>query len=336
MLRLQSALAVLLLLSACKTEPAATEPAAPAAKEAQPAAAPAAAAPVAMPVPAPINVRDAGLATPESVLYDETADVYLVSNINGAPDAVDNNGFISKVSPEGKVLELKWIAGGEKGVKLDAPKGTAIVGDVLWVADIKTLRMFDAKTGAPKGEVKIPKATFLNDVVAGKDGAVYVSDTGVKTGKDGFVPTGSDAVYVVKPGKKLKAEALIAKKDLGGPNGLAFVGDALVVNTLTSGEVFALDQAGKRTDMPKPPTGGLDGIVPLAAGGFLVSSWGGQKIYKSKTDGYDVVASDLEAPADIGFDAKHRRILVPLFTKNELVLLPFGEPGQSDKVSSVK
>ena len=46
----------------------------------------------------------------------------------------------------------------------------------LYVADLDTVRMFDAKTGAAKGEVKIPGATFLNDIAT--DGkVVYVSDS---------------------------------------------------------------------------------------------------------------------------------------------------------------
>ena len=42
-----------------------------------------------------IEVTDVGFQTPESVLHDTTADVYLVSNINGAPAEKDDNGFIS-------------------------------------------------------------------------------------------------------------------------------------------------------------------------------------------------------------------------------------------------
>jgi hypothetical protein len=55
-----------------------------------------------------IIVEDVGFATPESVEYYAAEDVYLVTNINGSPFAVDDNGFISKISPDGKVLDLKW------------------------------------------------------------------------------------------------------------------------------------------------------------------------------------------------------------------------------------
>src|ERR1700753_4027392 len=123
-----------------------------------------------------------GLSTPESVLYDADNDRYLVSNINGKPDAKDNNGFISVLSPDGTVSTLKWIEGGKDKVKLDAPKGSGIANGVLYVADISVVRQFDLKTGAPKGDIAIPGSTFLNDVAVGPDGKVYVTDTGVKVG----------------------------------------------------------------------------------------------------------------------------------------------------------
>src|SRR5665213_477048 len=93
----------------------------------------------------------AGFQTPESVLYDDGADRYLVSNINGDPGKADNNGYISDVSPDGKITTEKWIAGGANKVTLNAPKGTGIANGVLYVADIDNVRMFDMKTGASKG-----------------------------------------------------------------------------------------------------------------------------------------------------------------------------------------
>src|SRR5690349_9274043 len=111
----------------------------------------------------PLSITE-GFSTPESVLYDADSDVYLVSNINGAPAGVDDNGYITKVSPDGKIAEAKWIDGAKDTIKLDAPKGMAIANGVLYVADITNVRMFDAKTGEPKGDIKIDGSTFLNDI----------------------------------------------------------------------------------------------------------------------------------------------------------------------------
>jgi len=165
-----------------------------------------------------VIVKDVGLKTPESVLYVPEEDIYLVSNVNGPATAVDGNGFISKISPDGKVLELKWIDGGKPGTKLDAPKGLAIAGDVLYVADIKWVRLFDRKTGKPIGNVGVGGATFLNDVSPNTNGkGVWISDSGMKFGDKGAEATNSDGVFVVT---NMQAKAVKKDKGMGWPNGL--------------------------------------------------------------------------------------------------------------------
>jgi sugar lactone lactonase YvrE len=286
--------------------PPPTAPAAPAASEA-----PAAPAAPAKPAPA-LSLHDQGFNTPESVLYDAKNDVYLVSNINGSPTATDNNGYISRVAPDGSKVEAKWIEAGKNGVKLDAPKGSVIVSGTLYVADITRLRTFDADSGKPKGDIALPGCTFANDVASGPDGKVYVSDSGIKFDDKGNpVPTKSDAVYVVDKGK---AKTLAKGDDLGHPNGLLWSGDALWVVTFGTGEIYSLDKAGKKADAQKLPKGALDGIVALADGTYLVSSWEASGVYRGKPGGdWTLALTDLKAPADIGYDTKRSRVLVPLF-----------------------
>ena len=264
-----------------------------------------------------VTWKDVGLATPESVLYDEVNDLYLVSNINGKPLDADNNGFISKLSPDGKVETLKWIEAGKNKVTLNAPKGLAFLGETLYVADLDTVRMFDRKSGAPQGEVKVPGATFLNDLAATSDGRILVSDSGLKATAKGFEPTGTDAVYQIDKAKKLTP---IAKsKDLGGPNGLFPQGDKTWVVTFGSGELYALDAKGKKTEAQKLPKGSLDGIVVLQGGDFLISSWEGSAVYRGKPGGeFTAIVEDVSSPADIGYDGKRARVLVPLFEKGEV------------------
>jgi hypothetical protein len=334
MIRTLSASATILALfvAACEEEPppqvppapTATAPvavtAAPATVTAEPtaSAAPAPTTPPEPVKPAPaLSIKD--VSTPESVLYDAKNDVYLVSNINGGPSAADNNGFISRISPDGSKVELKWIEAGKKGVKLDAPKGSTIVGDTLYVADITRLRMFDATSGKAKGEVALPGCTFANDVTSGPDGKIYVSDTGITIDEKGITPTKSDAVYVVEKGK---AKPLAKSEDLGHPNGLLWSGDKLWVVSFGSGEIYSLDKAGKKADAQKLPKGQLDGIVS-SGDSLLVSSWEAQGIFKGKPGGnWDLVLPGLKAPADIGLDTKRGRVLVPLFQDNAIEAYP--------------
>ncbi|MGC4066586.1 MAG: hypothetical protein QM784_18520 [Polyangiaceae bacterium] len=123
--------ATFVMAAACEpaTPPAAPPPPPPpppvAAAPATPAAsapAPATEAPKAQ-IPAAIVVKDAALKTPESVLYDAEADVYLVSNINGKPTEADDNGTIAKLDPEGKVIDAAFIDGAKKENQAQCSQG---------------------------------------------------------------------------------------------------------------------------------------------------------------------------------------------------------------------
>ncbi|MFT3766900.1 MAG: SMP-30/gluconolactonase/LRE family protein [Minicystis sp.] len=283
-------------------EPPPAAPAAPAASTAAPGSPRRAA-------PSPVATFT-GFAKPESVLYDAANDRYLVSNINGTPGAEDNNGFISVLSPDGRVTNLKWIEGGKNKVRLDAPTGSAIANGVLYVADLKTVRMFDLATGAPKGDIAIPGTTLLNDVAAAPDGKVYVSDSGIEIGASGNLQatTGTDAVYVIEKGKP---RALAKTTGLHIPNGLAWTGKGLVVCSSGAPEVFRLDDKGEKRDVTTAPGGRLDGLISLGDS-LLVSSHEASAVLRGKLGGtFEVVIPDQKSPADIGYDTKRGRILVP-------------------------
>lgn len=260
----------------------------------------------------PITVKDAGLSTPESVLYDAQTDMYLVSNINGSPLDVDGNGFISRLKPDGTVSDLKWIDGEAEGVTLNAPKGLALLGDTLYVADIDTVRMFDRKSGSPKGEVALEGATFVNDL-ASADGGVWATDSGLTPA---FKPSGSDAVYWID-GDTHAVKAVAKSEDLGHPNGLLVSGDKVWVVTFGTGAIYELGTDGKKVEEHKLPNGQLDGIVAVGDGTVLISSWGAKAVYRGQPGGpYEAVIENVESPADIGWDSKRHRVLIPLFNGN--------------------
>lgn len=276
----------------------------------------AAAATTETPTPADgrVVVKD-GFSTPESVLYDAANDVYIVSNINGGPAAADDNGYLAKVTPDGAVT--KWIDGASPDVKLDAPKGSAIVGGLLYVADITVVRVFDVATGAQKPDIAIPGATFLNDVAASGDG-ILVTDSGFDAS---FQPTGADAVYRVA--KEGKVTPVIKDKGLGAPNGVVGFGEQVWYNTFGSGEIVALDAKGQKTSSSKPPKGKLDGLLANeATGEIYISSWEGAVVYKgSGRDSYTEAVTGVKSPADMGWDSKRNKLLIPLFEENQLVIV---------------
>ena len=290
-------------------KPPTSPPVAAAGSAASPAAVPSAQAVRAQPPPV---VRYSGFASPECVLYDAQHDRYLVSNISGGHRNADGDGFISALSPDGAVTSLKLIEGGKNGVKLDAPKGMAIADNVLYVSDIRVVRMFDLASGAPKGEIAIAGATYLNDMAAAPDGRIFVSDSGLKTSGKNFDPTGTDSVWILERGH---AKALAKTPELHHPNGMAWSG-GLVVVASGAPEIYRLDASGAKTDVTTLPAGGLDGVVALGDT-LLVSSGDAAAIYKGKLGGqFDLVLSGQLDASDIGYDTKRGRLLVPHMSAN--------------------
>ncbi len=261
-----------------------------------------------------------GYDTPECVVHDVEADVYLVSNIHGKPLDKDGNGYIARVHPDGS-MDRYWIAGGKNGVMLHAPKGMALAGDVLWVADIDVLRRFDRRTGAPLGEVAIAGATFLNDVSAAPDGTIFCSDSGWDAS---FAPTGTDAIWMIAADAPPVAIAKTA--DLGQPNGVFARDSAVYVVSWRDGTFYEIDRKGRRTDLAKAPTAQLDGLVRVEGEGgkgvYHATSWAGRCIYRfDLMGGVTALPGELEQPADLGFDAGRNQLLVPLFGADRLATI---------------
>lgn len=279
-----------------------------------------------------IDITDVGFMSPESVLMDTVADVYLVSNVNGSPVAKDDNGFISRVNPDGTVAELKWIDGDNPNLTLHGPKGMAIRGDTLFVADINCVRIFNRVTGEAADGECIQGATFLNDLAVGPEGSVFVTDTGLKEGEGGALePSGTDGVYryAFQAGR---AGATVAKgADLGGPNGVAVSSRGIFVVTYRSGEILRFTVDGDKTVVAHQPGWQLDGIVFTNDGGWLFSNWGDSTVYRvsgpASGSKLTKAVTGMESPADIGYDPKRNRVLIPLFNKNEVVIQDLGGEG---------
>lgn len=259
-------------------------------------------------------IADAVFATPESVFWDEQADMYYVSNINGAPAEKDGNGFITRVRPDGTIDTPRWIDGASADVTLHAPKGMAARGDTLWVTDIDTVRAFNRTTGQPIGAHGVEGATFLNDLATAADGTLYVTDMGVDAS---FQPNGRAAIYQVDA----QNVTAVARGDwLNSPNGIIAVDGAIILVPFGGAAVMRVPLDGSAPDtLAVLPGGQLDGVIQTHDGDVLVSSWESSSVYRIDASGnVSVFAADLESPADIGYDARRNRVLVPLFNLNRV------------------
>jgi hypothetical protein len=63
----------------------------------------------------------------------------------------------------------------------------------------------------------------------------------------------------------------------------------------------------------------MDGLVRLGDGSFYVSSWEGQGVYHvTPTGEVHKVLEGIASPADISYDAKRGRLLIPDFNGNKI------------------
>lgn len=262
-------------------------------------------------------IADVGFQGSEAVRYDAADDRYVVTNLGERGPG--NDGFVSLVSPQGEVVELKWIAGGVNGVTLQDPLGLFIRGDEIHVADPKAIHVFDRRTGAPLRTVQVPDAVRLNDLYVTEDGVAYVTDSG--TADD------HGALYRIQADGTV--EAFVARSaDLNRVNGVAVTADGLVVHggLLSDVLTFRDSDTGAIVRELTLPTGRIDGIVALDDGGLLVASQDGHNVYRVSAEGEaSAVAGDIAVPAAIGYDTRRARLLVPQIVASSLTIFDIGQ-----------
>jgi sugar lactone lactonase YvrE len=259
-----------------------------------------------------------GFSIPESARYDPTRDQYFVSNVNAHATAADDNGFIALVSPDGQVVDRRFIAGGQKGVTLHGPKGMALVGDDLWVTDVTVLRRFNRRTGQPGAAVDLAPhgALFLNDVTAAPDGTLFVSDTSLVFPSTGNPTRGNtDRVYRVTPAGAVSIAVADARLD--GPNGVFWDARAnhLLIASIMGKNIYRWSDGGGLQLQAAGP-GGYDGVERLDDATILVSSQDLPGLMTLTASGLSPLIPSVSDVADIGVDTKRRRVAIPRLDPN--------------------
>lgn len=253
-----------------------------------------------------------GFSHPESVDLDIPHQVFYVSNLNGGPLDKDGNGFISKVSRDGKMIQLKWIEGG-----MNAPKGIVQQGYKMWVTDIDRLHEIDTRTGKIVATYDAPGAKFLNDPAVDAAGNVYVSDIALKT------------IWQLKDGKM---SLWYDKPDLMHINGLRVIyGGKLLLagfgggklndddTTDTLGYLMTIDLKTKelKTLGDGRPVGNLDGIERDAHGNFLATDFTNGGLFRIYKDGhFDKLLPLTKGSSDMDAIDKGHTAVIPLMLQD--------------------
>ena len=266
---------------------------------------------------APLSTQKiSGLKMPESVVQATDGRVF-VSEINGF--GVDGDGQISVI----EAGQVKLFAKG-----LDDPKGLAIIGQSLYVADNKRILKL-ALSGTRQGQAEVFAAAtafpvtplFLNDLEADLAGNLYVSDSGDLKGKGG-------AVYQINAQGQVRL--LISgqqDKRILAPNGLLMddTGDVLMVVDFASGILYSYNLATKQLLDIADGFGGGDGVVHHANGSMFVSDWKNGKVFRLDMNGeVTPLAATYQSAADIALTKDEKVLMVPDMKAGELdfIVLP--------------
>lgn len=252
---------------------------------------------------APLPTKITGLKTPESVVQAKDGSIY-ISEINEF--GKDGDGQISKVDKKGNVTVFA------KG--MDDPKGLAIKGDKLYVADKNrvlevsqdgTWQVYGAQMAFPGTPV------FLNDLEFDKLGNLFVSDSGnLKEGGQIYKITKDGLVTVVVDSKN---------PDILAPNGLLNEGrNNLLEVDFESGILYRVNITTGATTKIAEGFGGGDGMVKTKSGKLFISDWKNGVINQLVGGKSRLFKAGYKAAADIALMNDGETLMVPDMKAGEL------------------
>ncbi|MDR3164845.1 MAG: hypothetical protein LBU13_04640 [Synergistaceae bacterium] len=256
------------------------------------------------------------ISNPESVFFDADENCLWVAN-TGDGSGTAKDGFISKISPDGKVIAEKFTKEGLAG-----PRGTWVTKGFVYTAEVNALVKIDKKTGEviARYPAKSEGPQQLNDIAEGPDGVIYFSDLQ------------GDKIWTINGGS---AEIWLETPDLTWPNGLRVEGGKMYVSPWGHGDetwatqvlshLLVVDLATKKVSSvgDKVRHGYMDGLVRLDNGHFVVTNWwDGKVIIIDSTTTQNVAEMTLEqSTGDIFYADSLKTLFVPIGNSSKLVAL---------------
>ncbi|MFV0270772.1 MAG: hypothetical protein ACK5HZ_03680 [Macellibacteroides fermentans] len=203
----------------------------------------------------------------EGIALDAGGEFLYVSNTIGNPMEKDGKGSISKVSLDGKVINLDWVTSG-----MNAPKDIQVFKNLIYIADLDEVLVIDADQSKITQRIHIDGTTLLHNIAIDTNGIVYVSD--LFAGKVYRIEDGKPTLYI---------------DNLGYAAGLLSLGTDLYV--LTAGNLIKVDKNKKMTTISTGMDHRMNGIQMVNDKEFVVTSWGGI-MYYINADGTNQVLLD--------------------------------------------
>jgi hypothetical protein len=241
---------------------------------------------------------DTTLSVAESVLLDHQHNILFVSCVNGPASDDNHNSFIAKVSLDGKVIDRNFTK------QLNATKGMCILGDKLYVTEMKQLVEIDLATGKIVKRYPVKGALFLNDLAADTaTGSIYISDSS------------TEQLWVFRKGEMNVFAKGTSFKNL---NALLLQGHNLLIANVT-GSFSSLNLKTKQVTLIASLESGIDGITALGKKNYLLTETAG-RIWRLYADGRKLLLSDTSKEkvnaTDTEYDISTHTLYVPTLFYN--------------------
>lgn len=239
-----------------------------------------------------------GLNIPESACYNSSEKTIYISNIVGMHNIKDGEGYVSKLTEKGELIEKEWVKG------LNAPKGIACTKKNLYVTDIDRVVEVNLKTGKIEKTYKNKKSKSLNDITVSSDGKVFVSDS-----------NGNCIFYVGND----SLEVFMESDQLSSMNGILANENSLYLGS--KGNFISVDQKTKAINTIAENVGYLDGILMIDKNKFITSDFKGKVQLIEPGKDIEILINTTEMKinaADLGFIPSQNLLLVPTFNDNKL------------------
>jgi sugar lactone lactonase YvrE len=175
--------------------------------------------------------------------------------------------------------------------------------------------MFDIRSGAPAGAMKVSEAPWLNDIAVAGDGTIYASQTGTPDGKTPM------RIYKITPHGR--ASVFLEGAPLSLPNGVAIGNDgSIVVVNIGNADVLTFSPGGKLLMKEQAAQAGSDGLVIMRDGTKYVSSvrLGGVSRIKANRPA-ELIATGIPSAASMCFDPNGDQLVIPMNSNNAVAMV---------------
>lgn len=202
--------------------------------------------------------------------------------------------------PAGSTTATPWITGiGPVIIGVFAHGDTAYVcSNGPFGSNEAALKTFDLESGTETGSFPFPGGGFCSDIAVAPDGAVHVTHLQLAEGQAG-------RLLRLKEGA---LEVVLSDPALRGADGIAFLGDRLILNDLFTGDLYEVNLDSQPATYAaltlSEPLKGPDGMRTSEDGkSLLITEQYGNRLVSVRLDGTAAVvspiATDLDGPAGV-------------------------------------